>query len=62
MGGCSEVEVLLRIGMQEKADERILGSGVFVAQVLDEADLTKKYRLANLDREKMAAGLVERFD
>lgn len=62
MGGCSEVEVLLRIGMQEKADERNLGSGVFVAQVLDEADLTKKYRLANLDREKMAAGLVERFD
>ena len=49
------------IGTQEKADERILGSGSFVAQVLDEADLTKKYRLANLDREKMASELIENY-
>jgi hypothetical protein len=47
--------------MQEKADERILSSGAFVGQVLDEADLTKKYRLANQDRAKMAAGLVESY-
>jgi hypothetical protein len=36
-GGWSEVKTLRRIGMQEKSDERILGSGPFVAQVLDEA-------------------------
>jgi len=60
-GGWSEVKALRRIGTQEKADERILGSGPFVAQILDEADLTKKYRLANLDREKMATDLIENY-
>jgi hypothetical protein len=60
-GGWSEVKALRRIGAQEKADERTLGSGPFVAQVLDEADLTRKYRLANLDRKKMAAELIENY-
>jgi len=58
-GGWSEVKALRRIGMQEKGDERILGTGQFVEQVLGEADLTRKYRLANLDRKKVAYELVE---
>jgi REP element-mobilizing transposase RayT len=53
-GGWSEVKALRRIGEKEKGDERILGSGNFVSQVLSEADLVRKYRLANLDREKAA--------
>jgi REP element-mobilizing transposase RayT len=60
-GGWSEVKALRRIGMQEKADERILGSGQFVERVLDEADLTRKYRLSSLDRGKMAAKLIENY-
>ena len=59
-GGWSEIKALRRIGIKEKADARILGGGEFVARVLDEADLTRKYRLANMDREKMASQLVER--
>jgi putative transposase len=58
-GGWSEVKALRRIGAKEKGDDRILGSGDFVSHVLSEADLTKKYRLANLDREKAALELME---
>jgi hypothetical protein len=38
-GGWSEVKALRRIGAKEKGDERILGSGAFVSNVLSEADL-----------------------
>jgi putative transposase len=60
-GGWSEVKALRRIGMQEKGDDRILGSGAFVSQLLSEVDLEKKYRWANIDREKAALGLVEQY-
>lgn len=60
-GSWSEVKTLRRIGLQEKADERILGSGSFVEQILGEADLIKKYRLTNLDREKAAAELIANY-
>jgi DNA-directed RNA polymerase specialized sigma subunit len=36
-----------------------LGCGNFVSQVLSEADLVRKYRLANLDREKAAFEIME---
>ncbi len=58
-GGWSEVKALRRIGAKEKGDERILGSGDFVSHVLSEADMVKKYRLANLDREKAALELMK---
>ena len=57
-GGWSEVKALRRIG-EKKGDERILGSGNFVSQVLSEADLVRQYRLANLDREKAAFEIME---
>jgi putative transposase len=60
-GGWSEVKALRRIGTPEKGDERILGGGSFVAQVLNEADVTQKYRLANLDRGKLSAEMVESY-
>lgn len=59
-GGWSEVKALRRIGLKEKGDDRILGGGAFVSQMIDETELSKKYRLANLDREKAANALVEK--
>ena len=53
-GGWSEIKALRRIGETQKGDERILGSGLFVAGMLSDAELIQKYRLANLDRERMA--------
>ena len=38
-GGWSEVKALRRIGMQEKGNDRILGSGAFVSQLLSEVGL-----------------------
>lgn len=58
-GGWAEVKALRRLGAQEKSDNRILGSGTFVDQVLQEVELTSKYRLANLERRKIAAELIE---
>jgi putative transposase len=58
-GGWSEIKALRRIGFKEKGDERILGGGEFVADILSETELVKKYRLANLDRERMASELIE---
>jgi len=57
-GGWSEIKALRRIGGQEKGDDRILGGGTFVSQILSEADLSKKYRLANLDRQQCASDLI----
>ncbi len=58
LGGWSEIKALRRIGAQEKGDDRILGGGEFVSQILNETDLSKKYRLANLDRHKCASDLI----
>ncbi len=60
-GGWSEVKALRRIGLKEKADDRILGGGAFVSQMIDETELARKYRLVNLDREKATCELVERY-
>lgn len=58
-GGWSEIKALRRIGIREKGDQRILGSGAFVESILGEADLSKKYRLANIDRKRMASKLID---
>ena len=42
-------------------DDRILGSGALVSQLLREAGLVRRYRPANLDREKAAFESVERY-
>jgi hypothetical protein len=42
---------------QGKKDERILGSGAFVESILSEAELSKRYRLSNLDRKKWHTNL-----
>ncbi|MCP4623599.1 MAG: hypothetical protein GY850_08720 [bacterium] len=50
----------MNLGVREKSDERILGGGEFVEQVLKEVDLANKYRLTTLDRQKLATRMVER--
>ena len=57
-GGWSEIKALRRIGGEEKGDDRILGDGEFVTKILSEADLSKKYRLSNLDRHQCASDMV----
>lgn len=59
-GGWAEIKALRRIGIKEKGDERILGDGQFVATILEETDLARRYRLVNLDREKSSFELIER--
>ena len=58
-GGWSEIKALRRIGNMQRGDQRILGSGPFVESILSEAELSKKYRLANLDRKRKASELIE---
>jgi hypothetical protein len=53
------VIALRRIGQREKYDERILGSGDFVSQILGQARLAEKYRLANSDRHRLATEMIE---
>jgi REP element-mobilizing transposase RayT len=55
MGGWSVVKSLRRSGTQEKGDARILGSGDFVAQIIDEAEQRVRRQLAG-------GGLIERAE
>ncbi|MDI6687380.1 MAG: transposase [Desulfobacterales bacterium] len=41
-GGWSAVNALRRLGVREKSDERILGSGEFVEQLIQQSDLARK--------------------
>ncbi len=41
-GGWSAVNALRRLGVREKSDERILGSGKFVEQLIQQSDPARK--------------------
>jgi putative transposase len=62
-GGWKGVDALRRAGAYQKGDERILGDGAFVEQMLAEADdrFERKYRLAaeGFDLERVAARVAE---
>jgi len=49
-GGWSAVKALRRTGAREVSDERILGSGEFVKQIIKEAEASIKYQLPLLDQ------------
>jgi len=49
LGGWSAVEALRRSGDRELSDERILGSGEFVEQIIKEAEAQIQYQLPLLD-------------
>ena len=50
MGGWSEVVSMRRLGLKEKSDERILGSGDFVDQVVQDADKALRYQFSDRER------------
>lgn len=60
-GGWSEVKAMRRIGLKNKGDERILGSGKFVQNILKEIEPEKKYRMSNQDRERTAMKMVQEY-
>jgi len=61
MGGWSAVKALRRSGERELCDERILGSGEFVEQIIKEAETKIKYQLPVLDHQKKIDELITRI-
>lgn len=49
-----------RLGVREKSDERILGSGDFVEQLIEHSDRTRREQFADKGRIQRAALLVEK--
>jgi REP element-mobilizing transposase RayT len=60
-GGWSAVKALRRLGMREKSDERILGSGEFVEQLIKESDQTRKEQFSVQERLHRVAKHVEKI-
>ena len=52
LGGWSAVKALRRTGNRELSDERILGSGEFVEQIIKEAENQIKYQLPLLEQKQ----------
>jgi hypothetical protein len=50
-----------RIGVREKSDERILGSGEFVEQLIKQSDQTRKEQFAVYERLQHAVSSVEKI-
>ena len=60
LGGWSQVKALRWLGDREMADERILGGGGFVEQVIRQADEQVKYQLPIPERNERAERLIEK--
>lgn len=58
-GGWSAVKAMRRLGLKEKSDDRILGSGDFVEQIIRQADDNVKYQLPSHELGDHAAALVQ---
>ena len=52
MGGWSIVKAMRNSGIKEKSDERILGSGEFVTEVIKQAEEKVKYQLPAMELQK----------
>ena len=48
MGGWSVVKAMRRAGEREKGDERILGSGAFVSEIINQAEEKIKHQVGTL--------------
>lgn len=59
-GGWSAVNAMRRLGVREKSDERILGSGEFVKQLIEQSDRTRKDQFLVQEGSQRAALVVER--
>jgi len=58
MGGWSAVRSMRRDGLSEKGDERILGSGEFVLQLIEQADEKVRYQTAETDTSEIATEVI----
>jgi putative transposase len=54
LGGWSAVKGMRRSGMRERSDERILGSGEFVEDLVEQATRTIKHQVPSQDLVKRA--------
>jgi REP element-mobilizing transposase RayT len=59
-GGWSAVKAMRRLGVREKSDERILGSGEFVKQLIGQSDKTRKEQFSVQERLQRASYLVKK--
>jgi len=60
-GGWSSVRAMRRLGILEKGDERILGSGDFVESMLSQADEKIKYQFTSGESVDRAVQLIEKM-
>ena len=60
MGGWSIVKAMRNSGIKEKSDERILGSGEFVSEVIKQAEEKVKYQLPAMELQKSIKGEIKR--
>jgi len=58
-GGWTAVKSMRRLGIREKSDERILGSGQFVEKLIHEADHTRKEQFSTRERQKKAIAMIK---
>jgi putative transposase len=59
-GGWSAVKTMRRLGVREKSDERILGSGDFIEQLIEHSDRTSREQFSDQERIQRVALLVEK--
>jgi hypothetical protein len=59
-GGWSAVKAMRRLGVQKKSDERILGSGEFVEQLIQQSDKRRKVQFSATERLQQAVVLVKK--
>ena len=60
-GGWSSVKTMRHLGIMEKSDDRILGSGDFVESMLNQADEKVKYQFTSEEPVNRAVQLIERM-
>jgi len=60
-GGWSVVKESSRLGLREKSDERILGSGEFVKQLIQESDKIRKAQFAGQGRKKNVRSYIQKL-
>jgi REP element-mobilizing transposase RayT len=59
-GGWSAVTAMRRMGEREKSDERILGGGEFVQQLINQSDTTRKDQFSPMKQLQQATQLVKK--
>ena len=60
-GGWSAVNALRRLGVREKSDERILGSGEFVEQLIQQSDLARKEQFSVHKRRQRTVSYIHKI-